>query len=409
MIIDKKPPFLQAFFEPFRQLLSKPQFHHLWTVLLAWIGQRGRRDVLHLAQAGPRHGHRTSIGRFFTEGPWDGAQLLNRQVTRMLRMMRPEAGEPINLIIDDTRIAKRARKMYGVGPMWVPTRGAFTYGHMVVTAAVEFRGVIMPWRFELWASKQWTGKAYRKSTQIAAEFIRAFQPPKGLKVHVLFDAFYLTSVVVNACKDRGFVWFSVASKNRTLQRPNGRPRRRLSALVPGLLRHQGHNVRMKRARGWARFRLALVEGKLKGIGWVRIAVRKRPRARLTTATAIATNARGLSARKIASIYERRWRIEELFKELRSDLGLGEYQVLSREGILHHLHLCGLAHLLLTHHSLEAVAAQARKAHETIPLPSLNRRLESLRRALLTYQLTRILRHEKNRNRRKKLEQLLLAA
>ncbi len=409
MIIDQIPPSLQAFFRPFRRALTKPQFGHLWTVMLAWAVNMRRSDVLHLARCAPEHGHRTSWGRFFTEAPWEGPELLDDQVQRTWKRMRPRRGEVIHLIIDDTKIAKRARKMHAVGPMWIPTQRRFTYGHMVVTAAVEFRGVIMPWRFDLWVPQKRAGRAYRKSTQIAADFIRAFGPPKGLKVRVLFDAFYLTPVVVRACSDRGFAWFSVASKNRTLTRAGRRPRRRIIDLVPGLLRHHGRNVRMNRARGWARFRLAMIDGRLKGIGPVRLVARKRPQAPMKTSTAIVTSERSLAARQIAAIYERRWRIEELFKELRSDLGLGEYQVMSRRGILHHLHLCGLVHLLLTHHSMEAVDAQARKANQTVPLPSLNSRLDTLRQSIREHQIRRILSHEQNAQRRKKLKQWLLAA
>ena len=409
MIIDARPPSLRAFFAPFRRQLSRPQFDHLWAVTLAWVVNVGRSAVLHLAACAPGHGHRTSLGRFLTAAPWDGPALLNGQVQRMLQRMRPQRGEPIHLIIDDTRIAKRARKMHAVAPIWIPTQGRFTYGHMVVTAAVEFRGVIMPWRFELWVPRKRAGRAYRKSTQIAAEFVRAFCPPKGLTVRVLFDAFYLTPVVVRACEARGFAWFSVASKNRTLAREGRGRRRRIIDLAPGLLKHCGRNVRMRRARGWARFRLAMADGRLKGIGPVRMVVRKRPRAPMGTSTAVVTNQCSLDARRIVLIYERRWRIEELFKELRSDLGLGEYQVLSREGILHHLHLCGLVHLLLTHHSMEAVGAQARKANHEVPLPPMSRRLDALRQLIRVDQIRRLLRHEHNIRRRRRLERWLLAA
>ena len=409
MVIDTKPPSLRAFFAPFRRTLTKPQFHHLWAVTLAWVVNVGRSAVRQLADRAPGHGHRTSLGRFLTAARWEGPDLLDHQLQRMLKKMAPRRGESIRLLIDDTRIAKRARKMHAISPIWIPTQGRFTYGHIVVTAAVEFRGVTMPWRFDLWVPKKQAGRAYRKSTQIAADFIRAFQPPKGLKVQVLFDAFYLAPVVVRSCEDRGFAWFSVASKNRTLTRETRHRRRRLIDLVPGLLRHHGRNVRMRRARGWAHFRLAMADGRLKGIGQVRIVVRKRPGEPMTSSTAIVTNQRSLDARKIAAIYERRWRIEELFKELRSELGLGEYQVMSREGILHHLHLCGLVHLLLTHHSMEAVGAQARKANHEIPLPPLSRRLDALRQLIRQAQIKRILRHEHNTRRRKKLETWLLAA
>ena len=409
MIIDTRPPSLRPFFAPFRRELTKPQFHHVWAVTLAWIVNAGRKAVLRLASCAPAHGHRTSLGRFLTVAPWNGLDLLNLEVERILKWMKPRRGEAIHLIIDDTRIAKRARKMHAVAPIWIPTRGAFTYGHIVVTAAVEFRGVVLPWRFDLWIPPKQAKRSYRKTTQMAAAFIHAFDVPKGLKVRVLFDAFYLTPVVVRACETRGFAWFSVASKNRTLNREGKKPRRRIIHLVPGLLKHQGRNVRMKRARGWARFRLGMIDGRLKGIGQVRIVVRKRPRAPMTTATAVVTNQCLLDGRTILSIYERRWRIEELFKELRSDLGLGDYQVMSREGILHHLHLCGLVHLLLTHHSMEAVGAQARKVNREVSLPPLSRRLETLRQVIRDDQVRKLLHDEPNTRRRRKLRKWLLAA
>jgi SRSO17 transposase len=409
MIIDTRPPSLRPFFAPFRRHLTRPQFHHFWVVTLAWVVNVGRNAVLHLASCAPAHGHRTSLGRFLTVAPWNGTDLLNQQVQRMLKWMKPRRGETIHLIIDDTRIAKRARKMHAVAPIWIPTRGAFTYGHIVVTAAVEFRGVIMPWWFDLWVPKKQAKRSYRKTTQMAAAFIRAFEAPHGVKTRVLFDAFYLTPVVVRACETRGFAWFSVASKNRTLTREGKRPRRRIIDLVPGLLKHQGRNVRMKRARGWACFRLGMVDGRLKGIGQVRMVVRKRPRTPMTTATAVVTNQCSLDARTIAAIYERRWRIEELFKELRSDLGLGDYQVMSRKGILHHLHLCGPVHLMLTHHSMEAVGAQARKVNHEVPLPPLSRRLDAVRRLIRADQIRRLLRDEPNTRRRRKLKSWLLAA
>lgn len=409
MIIDHQPPVVQAFFSLFRRSLTKPQFHHLWTLILAWVVHPGRRTVLNLATHIPQYGHRTSLGRFLTTAPWDGPALMDQQVQRLLASMKPRRGETIHLLIDDSRIAKRGRQMYAVGPIWVPTRGAFTYGHQVVTAAILFRGIVLPWRFDLWVPKKWAGRNYRKSTQIAAAFIEAFTPPRGLKVHVLFDAFYLTPVVVRACENRGFSWFSVASKNRVLSRARQHQRRRIIDLVAGLLRHQGRSIRMKRDRGVARFRIAMVDGRLKGIGPVRMVVRKRPGAAMATATAIVTNQRCLDPRTIVLIYERRWRIEMLFKELRSDLGLGEYQVISREGILHHLHLCGLVHLMLTHHSMDAVGAQARKVNREVTLPPMRRRLESLRELIRADQIRRLLRHETNTRQRKRLERYLLAA
>jgi hypothetical protein len=73
-------------------------------------------------------------------------------------------------------------------------------------------------------------------------------------------------------------------------------------------------------------------------------------------------------REVVAIYARRWSIEVLFKELRQDLGLADYQMLAEEGVLHHLHVCCLAQLLLTHRSLDALGAKAKDGHEQVTLP-----------------------------------------
>lgn len=408
MIIDAPPRFVQAFFRPVRSDLSRPQFHHLWTLVLGVLLNVRRAKLCHLTAALPDHAHRTSCGAFLARSDWDAAGLLGTQVHSLLRRMKPRRGETIYLIIDDTRIPKRGKKMFGVSKIWDHKQQRFVHGHMVVTAAILFRGVVLPWRFELWLSKRWAGSSYRKTTQIAAEMIRAFDPPNGLKVRVLFDAFYLCPAVTKACETRGFTWFSVASKNRTIVRTWG-VAQKIGDLGPGLLKYRGRPVRMPRARGWAKMRIAAVDGRLARTGDVRLVFSKRPRSGWKTMVAFATNETKLAARAIVSIYEKRWAIEVLFKELRGDLGLGDYQVLSKDAIQRHLHLCGLAHLLLTHHSMDAVGAQASKANTEVPLPTMNERLSAMRDALRHDQVRRLFRGSRHDKLRQKLQRYLLAA
>ena len=104
---------------------------------------------------------------------------------------------------------------------------------MVVTGAILFRGVTPPWRFELWQAKQHAGRGYRKVTEIAALLIRDFTPPGVLKVRVLFDAFYLSPVVIQACAECCFHWFSVATRNRAFT-PAGGVRGELAESEPRL-------------------------------------------------------------------------------------------------------------------------------------------------------------------------------
>ena len=107
-----------------------------------------------------------------------------------------------------------------------------------------------------------------------------------------------------------------------------------------------------------------------------------------------------------TIFEKRWNIEVLFKELRNSLGFCDYQVLSRNAIERHLHLCCMAHLLLTRHALKYAGAQAEENDQEVTLPHLNERLENLRDEIRHAQVKSLLSRIKNKDARSKLRAFL---
>src|SRR5206468_10605164 len=108
-------------------------------------------------------------------------------------------------------------------------RQCYIRGHVVLLAAVMARGVVLPWRVELWKPKGAAGGGrFVKLTDLAARMIREFQPPagpQGVAVRVLFDSFFLCPQTVKACNERSFHFFSVAKKNRWFTGDNGKRRR----------------------------------------------------------------------------------------------------------------------------------------------------------------------------------------
>jgi len=408
VIIERLPSFVQCFFSPMRSRLSKPQFAHLWSLVLAVVVNLRASKLVHLSAATPRHGHRTSVGAFLSRGDWDAPALVERAAAGLLASMRPSAGEVLYLILDDNRIAKRGRKMGYVSKIWDHKQQRFVRGHIALFAAVAFRGVVLPWKVELWKPRGHPGPRYRKLTDMAAAMVRDFAPPDGVKVRVLFDAFYLCPQVARACEGKGFTFFSVAARNRTFTTDAGK-RRSIARLMPGLIRHKGRRVRMRRSRGHATLRIASADGRLSRIGRVRMVVSKRPRGPWKKCIAVVTNETGLRPREVVAIYETRWLIEVLFKELRQDLGLADYQMLAEEGVLHHLHVCCLAHLLLTHRSLDALGAKAKEGQEQVTLPPMSRRLADLRAHIARDQVERLAKGERHAALRQKLCDYLLAA
>lgn len=414
VIIDRLPSFVQRFFSPMEQALSKPQFSHLWGLVLSIVVSLRAAKLVHLSATvagGGGGGHRTSRGAFLSRSDWDAAALVERAALDLLTAMKPKAGESVYLILDDTRIAKRGKKMGYVSKIWDHKQQRFVRGHVVLTAAVMFRGVVLPWRVELWKPKGHPGPRYRKLTDMAAAMIKRFDPPQGLKVRVLFDAFYLCPQVARTCEAKGFTFFSVASRNRNFTTGEGKQtkRRSIGKLMPGLIRHQGKQLRMKRSRKYTTLRVASVDGRLSKIGRVRMVVSKRPRGPWKKCIAIVTSETGLRPRQVVAIYEMRWNIEVLFKELRQDLGLGDYQMIAEEGILKHLHVCCLAHLMLTHQSLDGLGAKAKQANTQVELPPMSQRLQTLRMRIAKDRIERLVKGPQHEKLRREIYDCLLAA
>jgi SRSO17 transposase len=409
VIISRLPSFLQCFFRSFQKRLSADQFRHLWSFVLALVVNLRAAKLLHLSNLAPAAGHRTRHASFCSHSRWDAPALLAEASMNLLAGMKPRPGEALYLILDDNRIAKRGRKMDYLSKIWDHKQQRFVRGHISLVAAISFRGVVLPWRVELWKPKGHGGGPYRKLTDMAAQLIKGFAAPAGLNVRVLFDAFYLCPTVTKACVSKGFYFFSVAQRGRNFTTGNGK-KRKIARLMPGLIRHQGTNVRMKRSRGrHATLRIAAVDGHLSRIGKVRMVISKRPRGPWKKCIAIVTSETQLRPRQIVAIYETRWLIEVLFKELHQDLGLGDYQMLHRDGILRHLHLCCLAHLLLTHHALDGVRAQATKANCQVELPPMNQRLAALRAQVARDEIQKLVPGDTYERLRKRLCDHLLAA
>jgi hypothetical protein len=407
MIIDVCPRSVQLLLRGWRSRLSDAQYRHLWTIIVALAVTPGGAKLIHLAAAIFKGRHRTSLGAFLRRDNWDEQALLDDRLWWIVRRMKPRRGEEIQLLIDDTRVLKRGRHMACLSRIYDYKTHRHGWGHIIVLAAIRFRGVTLPWRVVLWRPRDVAGASYRKFTEIAADFVRQMPPLGRLRVRVLFDSFYLCPLVVRACEARGYTWFSVAQRSRRFTRTRG-VRKAIGELAPGWIRHQGHHVRQRRARRWAALRIAKVQGQLSRIGHVALVASKRVGDPFKNLVVFVTNERRLAAKTIVSIYEQRWFIEILFKELRNDLGLCAYQVLEEDAIVRHLHLCCLSHLMLTHHAMERVGAQARKANQDVDLPPMSTRLEDLRTEIRRDQMRRLLKGPRHRRLRMKIEPFFMA-
>ena len=124
----------------------------------------------------------------------------------------------------------------------------------------------------------------------------------------------------------------------------------------------------KRGGGKARFfRVAEDVGSLRGLGVVKVVYSRRESD--GSVLSLVSSDTGADARAVALAYGWRWEIEVVTKALKQRLGLGQYQCRYYEGMVHHLHLSLLAHLILTAAELQRRGPKAWTNRATLELPS----------------------------------------
>ena len=381
MVVRNAPRTVQMLLRFVARGLPKPQAQNLKLMVVGLlICGSGKLRTLAETTRDPMR-HRTSLSRFLRSSAWPEAATLERTARRVLQAMRPRRGEVLSLLIDGTTIEKFGQHMDAVKKSFDHSRKRFCEGHTVLLMAVRFRGVVLPWRIQLWLPRDFCDAEsleFQKLTVLAAQAIKQFEPPAGLKVRVLFDAGLLCPPVVRACESRGFSWFSVAARNRKLK-CRRRPERSIGDIGPGALKHNARRIRLRRTGSrWRWMHIAAIDGFLKRIGPVRIVFCKRINDPSGHQLAIVTSDLRRDPRDIVANYETRWWIEVLFRELKGQLGLGQYQMQTWTGITRYLHVVCLAHLTLTHHALKAVGAQAKERNQELTLPGISTRLATLR-------------------------------
>lgn len=109
MVVRSMPRDVQEALRSGRGRLSVPQWEHLVFGVTAWL-LCGVGKLCRLASV-VNGGHRTSLARFLSGAEWVAEEVLRAVVLDPLRWMKPQRGEVLYLIIDDTKTAKRGKKM----------------------------------------------------------------------------------------------------------------------------------------------------------------------------------------------------------------------------------------------------------------------------------------------------------
>jgi len=361
--IVRFPSKLKSFFDSLQDQFHFNHFEYFQTLVLLIAFCWGRRNITTLYRHLDSRNlpHRSRFNNFLNVGRCNYQVVLQLKASELLNMLKPCKDDVVESIIDDSKNQKRGKAMQAVGWIRDPLTGRNIRGHQYVTATIRFRGYTIPFGIRLYVKKEdchKLGVNFKKTTQLAAELISELKLPEGVKVRVLFDSYYLCPVVVKACRKKGFGFVSTLKSNRNLFKDG----RKLKAGKYGknlFCNQKKTTLAINKSKGVVKY--SYVDA-----GWLDVSklgklhvVFSRKKAE-PGILGLVTDDPALSAGQIIRTYDDRWSIEVFFKDGKQLLGLGQYQNVSLEAAVTHLHLVCFAYALLTHVAISREGAQAKR-------------------------------------------------
>jgi hypothetical protein len=260
---------------------------------------------------------------------------------QFFQALRITVRDVLFLIVDDSLVKKTGKKIPGCG--WHKDHAqnmANVFGHQWVLSALLFKDFLLPLWAKLYHPKGTRGCGpFQTKITMAQKILRALALPIPCKVYVLADSWYWAKTLVRVCrtcdyhmisqlKSNSVLWIHGKKTNVTTFLDLVSSFREISLFV------YGKNKTL---------RIAKFIGDMKGVGKVAVVVVKEKRKK--PIYLVCTNIH-LPAIDIIRYYAKRWKIEQMIKDLKQRLGFGDYQVRDLQAIQRHVALVLLSYFIL---------------------------------------------------------------
>jgi len=408
LTIGKVPQKVKTFFRPTKNKVSAHVYSYYCSLVIAICISHGS-TIDRLVKLLRNATHRTNHGEFLWRSDFDEMAVVRDQANEILKRLYKKGCKNCLLIIDDTQTIKRAKKMQAVGKIHHHASGKYHMGHTIVKASLFYRGVTIPLGSWLYVKKEYAKELkvpFQKLTELAGQIVRTAEVPEKFDVTVLFDAFYLSPAVVNACKARKWRYISVSKSNRWLT--VNLTKHKVGKYGKNILNRTGSWHSIKGLRKTSSYKLAQRLGVMTKLGEVKVVFSKRRNDH--SVVALVTNDLRLSMKKVVSRYLQRWAIEVMIKEQKQHLGLGDYRVWRYRAIVRHLCLVDSAYACLTHVGLNDQRAQGHKndTKDMLSLPPISQLKARMRHIVWNQEVQNVIKVSHDKKVIRRLEKLLAA-
>jgi hypothetical protein len=325
------PPAIRTLFQGMPGVWRhRHQLVFCWLIVMQ-IVTSGPRTLAGLSRSAPRSIAEWRFRRLLAAGYWSLKALLKWFAEETIKSLPAPENRVLYIITDGSKKDKRGQKNPAAQKGRLSEHQAWFFGIKFVVLMVAWEGYRIPMDFELVLPKGHPD--YRKENELFRRMLSHFHPPDWAKtVIVVGDAAFASKdnmklILARDKADSQRRWGFVFAIARTWKMADGKSLRNLVKHTPRSCYRTTWISRLPERKGRKVFWIFEKRTCLKHLGDVTVVLTKKGRnVGPQNTKLLVTNLLELTGRQVIDIYQRRWSVEILFKELKSGLGLGEHQV-----------------------------------------------------------------------------------
>jgi hypothetical protein len=268
-------------------------------------------------------------------------EVMETALERFFKTLHIKARCTLFLIIDDTIAQKTGKKIPGCA--WYKDHAqnmANVFGHQWVLSALLYKDFLLPLWAKLYHPKGTKGCGrFETKITMAQRIIQGLRLPLPCKLYVLADSWYWAKTLAHVCRKCGYHMISQLKSNSVLW-IHGKKTNVITLLD---LASSYREVSLFVYGKTKRLHIARFVGDIKDLGKVAVVVVKEKRKK--PVYLVCTNLH-LPAIDVIRYYAKRWKIEQMIKDLKQRLGFGDYQVRDLHALQRHVALALLSYFVL---------------------------------------------------------------
>jgi hypothetical protein len=307
----------------------------IWLIVMQALFP-GRKTVAELARWTPIDITEWRFRRLLKATYWDVHRLIAWWAHQVISILPPPEDGVLTLTGDGSDKAKKGKKNPLAQKGRKSQHDPWFFGIRFALLIVSWDGFRLPMAFRLIRPK--SHPKYQTENELFREMVTTFQPPAWAKVVIVEgDAAYgsqdnMKMVLKRDADDPERTWGFVFAIARTWKTVEGKAIKDLVTHLPRKYYQRTWVPRIPATNGRRSFWVYRTRLCLRYVGDVTVVLSKTGRNVSPSKTKIlVTNLNALTPRYMVFAYQKRWAVEQINRELKTDLGMGEHQVGQDEG------------------------------------------------------------------------------